>query len=95
MPGGEGGGGRPVIENPQGGVSRAGGEGSSGRERVCGDSFGGGGAKYFFSGPKFPPSIINSTYEEHPERVRPFPKKVGTPRVWKPPGLASPKMNIY
>ena len=56
MPGGEGGGGGFLLKIPRG-VSRAGGGGggvSSGREGVCGD-FGGGGAKYFFSGPKFPP----------------------------------------
>ena len=32
------------------------GRGGRGREGVCGESGGGGGVKYFFSGPKFPPS---------------------------------------
>ena len=41
-----------------GGVSRVGGGvGATGREGVCRE-FGGGGAKYFFSGPKFPPSFL-------------------------------------
>ena len=39
-----------------GGVSRR--EGPSGREGVCRElGIGGGGAKYFFSGPKCPPSL--------------------------------------
>ena len=37
-----------------GGGSRAGGAGGEG---VCGEFFGGGGGKIFFSGPKFPPRI--------------------------------------
>ena len=47
------GGGRVFIETPRRGVSREGGRG--GREGVCGE-FGGGGAKFFFSGPKCPPT---------------------------------------
>ena len=48
--------GRFLIENPRKGVSRAGGGGgASGREGVCGEWGGGGVAKNFFSGPKFPP----------------------------------------
>ena len=52
----EGGGDRFFIENPR----RAGGspaqEGPRGRESVCGELGNlGGGAKYFFSGPKCPP----------------------------------------
>ena len=48
-----------IIENPRrgGGVSRTGGGGGArGREGVCRE-LGGGEAKYFFSGPKFPPSL--------------------------------------
>ena len=66
--GGEGGvrgarrrGGRLFIENPRrggGGVLQEGG-GPRGQEGVCRE-FGEGGAKYFFSGPKFPPSYIAS-----------------------------------
>ena len=41
---------------------------------------------------------VNSTYEEQsregPTQSRPFPKKVGNPPVWKPPGLASLKIRI-
>ena len=42
-----------LIENPR----RGGGGGPRGREGVCGElgNFFGGGAKYFFSGPKRPP----------------------------------------
>ena len=56
VPGGEGGG-RLFMENSQrgGGVLPGRWGGSSGRERVCRE-FGGVGAKYFFSGPKSPPS---------------------------------------
>ena len=38
------------------GLPRGGGEGRGGREGVCGAI--GGGAKYFFSGPKCPPSYL-------------------------------------
>ena len=56
MPGGEGGNGF-LLKIPRGGGGFSGqvGGGSSGREGVCGEF--GGGAKYFFSGPKFPPSF--------------------------------------
>ena len=48
------GGGRFFIENPRGGGLPGGGAGGGeGPEGVCGDL--GGGGKYFFSGPKFPP----------------------------------------
>ena len=50
------GGDRFCIENPRRGQFR--GEGPRGREGVCGELgnfLGGGGAKYFFSGPKCPP----------------------------------------
>ena len=45
------------FEIPGGGGSlwRVGGGGARGREGVCGGIVGGGGAKFFFSGPKFPP----------------------------------------
>ena len=50
------GGGSVFIENPRGGGSpKRGGGAGRGWEGVCGE-FGGGGAKYFFSGPKFLPS---------------------------------------
>ena len=53
----EGGGYRFFIENPRGGggVSRRRGRGAERLSARIGD-FGGGGAKYFFSGPKCPPS---------------------------------------
>ena len=48
-----------LLKIPGGGVSRAGGGGGvRGRERVCRE-FGGRGAKYFFSGPNFPPSDVS------------------------------------
>ena len=46
---------RPTSGEVGGVVSQKGRGGAGGREGVCGD-FGGGGAKYFFSGPKCPPS---------------------------------------
>ena len=44
---------------PEGGGSagRVGAGGGRGWEGVCREFRGGGGAKYFFSGPKFPPSL--------------------------------------
>ena len=53
------GGGLIFIENPRrgGGGFLQEGEGLRGREGVCGElgNLGGGGAKYFFSGPECPP----------------------------------------
>ena len=44
-----------LLKSQERGVPRAGGGGGARAGRgVCGE-FGGGGAKYFFSGPKFPP----------------------------------------
>ena len=40
-----------------GGVFWAAGAGGRGAGRVFAGNLGGGGAKYFFSGPKFPPSV--------------------------------------
>ena len=43
------------MENPRRGVSWvSGGGGARGRESVCGEFCGGGGAKYFFSGAEIP-----------------------------------------
>ena len=44
------------IPGGEGGSRRRGGGRPRGREGVCREFGGGGGAKYFFSGPKFPPS---------------------------------------
>ena len=43
------------------------------------------------------PRLINSTYEEQSPKMSarqpgPFPKKVGNPRLWNPPVLASPQL---
>ena len=60
-PGG-GGGGSVLLKIPGGGGGFPG-EGPRGREGVCselGNLFGGGGAKYFFSGPKCPPRSKNT-----------------------------------
>ena len=43
-------------KSQEGGLPVGGGGGARGREGVCGEFGGGGGAKYFFSGPKCPPS---------------------------------------
>ena len=56
---GRGGGVRFFIENPTEGGGLQEGKGPRGQEGGCGRElgiFGGGGAKYFFSGPKCPPS---------------------------------------
>ena len=55
------GGGGGFIENPKEGVSQEmeGGEGK-GWGVVCGEFFWGGGAKYIFSGPKFPPRVCRA-----------------------------------
>ena len=53
---GRGGEGGFLLEIPEGGES-PGGWGARGREGVCGEL---GGAQYFFSGPKFPPSKCHS-----------------------------------
>ena len=50
------GGGRDSIENPREGGGLPEGGGGQGAGRVFAGNLGGGGAKYFFSGPKCPPS---------------------------------------
>ena len=55
-----------ALKIPEGGGSPGGAEGSRGREGVCGQLgiWGGGGAKYFFSGPKCPPSKGPNDFSE-------------------------------
>ena len=55
------GGGNFLLKIPGGGGGSPGwvGAGGRGAGRVFAGNFGGGGAKYFFSGPKFPPSFIS------------------------------------
>ena len=58
------------------------GEGSGegkGREGVCGEFFGGG-AKYFFSGPKFPPSCSCGNVYRSPHFLRPLLPEIASER---------------
>ena len=70
MRGGRGGGGTIFIENFRRGGSPGGGGGGRGAGRVFAGNWVGGGGKYFFSGPKFPPRLECALGEFLPAKNR-------------------------